>query len=81
MYFIVIGLTFVIGTALGWYIYVSAISLLTLYTNMVLPMVFPLWLIGAVGVSVLGIYAVTIAYGFGAIIKVNATQMLQNTDT
>ncbi|WP_027063002.1 ABC transporter permease [Mesoplasma seiffertii] len=80
MYFIVIGATFAIGTAVGWYAYISALTLVAAKSSMVLPMVFPFWLVIGVAVSVLGIYLVTIAYGFRAITKVNATKMLQNTD-
>ncbi|WP_157823746.1 ABC transporter permease [Mesoplasma syrphidae] len=80
MYFIVIGITFVVGTAIGWYIYMSALRIVATNSNMVLPMVFPFWLVLTVALSVLGIYFVTIAYGFKAITKINTIKMLQNTE-
>jgi len=80
MYAIVIVIMFAIGYVAGWFIFAAIIQSLAMNTTLVLPIVYPIWLIFAVASGVLGIYAINFAIGYRSVAHANATQVLQNQE-
>ncbi|WP_434333186.1 ABC transporter permease [Mycoplasma capricolum] len=78
MYFIVIANMLVIGFVSGWFIFDSTIK--SLYSIIVLPIIFPIWLPFAVILAVSGIYLITLIVGFNSIYKTDATLTLKDND-
>ncbi|QVK06585.1 ABC transporter permease [Mycoplasma mycoides] len=78
MYFIVIANMLVIGFISGWFIFDSTIK--SLYSIIVLPIIFPIWLPFAVILAVSGIYLITLIVGFNSIYKTDATLTLKDND-
>ncbi|CBV67367.1 Membrane protein, putative [Mycoplasma leachii 99/014/6] len=78
MYFIVIANMLVIGFVSGWFIFDSTIK--SLYSFIVLPIIFPIWLPFVVIFAVSGIYLITLIVGFNSIYKTDATLTLKDND-
>jgi putative ABC transport system permease protein len=80
MYAIVIVIMFAIGYVAGWFIFAAIIKSIAMNTTLVLPIVYPIWLIFAVAAGVLGIYTINFAIGYRSVANANATQVLQNQE-
>lgn len=77
MYLIVIFATFAVGFGTAYGSLILGVKTM-MKIGIVLPFAFVWWLLPAVILSVMGIYAVTLFVGFRSISKLNATRILQS---